>query len=238
MPLRPGKCYRRVHKPSYTRSAVKVHKRNYIGAVPGLKVRQFNMGNPLKDFPYVIDMIAEETVQIRDNAIEALRTTVNHYLNKRLGRDNYFIKIRIFPFQILRENKQAQGAGADRVTKGMSHPFGKPIGRAARIRKGQVLLSLLVDEADIELGKKALLRARPKLPCKLSVKVHTDVKSIGTKPKKTKEEKVEEKPVEEEAKAEEGKEGEAGKKEAAPAAGKEAGKAKEAGKEKKEEKKK
>jgi len=224
MPLRPAKCYSHAgKKPANTRYAVKVHKRNYIGAVPGLKIRQFNMGNPLKDFPYILDLITDEAVQVRDNAIESIRTTVNRHLNKKLGKDGYFLKIRVFPFQILRENKQAQGAGADRVTKGMSHPFGKPIGRAARVRKGQVLMSLLIDEQNIEFGKKALLSVKSKLPCKVRVKVHTDVKSIGTKPKKTKEEKIEEKVEEttEAAPATAGKETTPAGKEAAKAAGKE-----------------
>jgi len=173
--------------------AIKVHKRNYIGAVPGVKIRQFNMGNPLKDFDYVLDLTSEEEMQVRDNAIESVRTTVNRYLNRKLGKDGYYIKIRIYPFHILRENKQAQGAGADRVTKGMAHPFGKPIGRAARVSPGQVILSLLVDSANLDLGKLALTRMKSKLPCKISIKVHKDIKSIGTRPKKTKEEKVEEK---------------------------------------------
>ncbi|MDO8647907.1 MAG: 50S ribosomal protein L16 [Candidatus Diapherotrites archaeon] len=194
MPLRPAKCYRSTKKkPSYTRSAVKVHKRNYIGATPGLKIRQFNMGNPLKNFPFILDLICDEKIQIRDNAFEAIRTTINRNLNKKLGKDGYFMKLRIYPFQILRENKQAQGAGADRVTKGMAHPFGKPIGRAARIKKGQVLISILLDKENIDFGRKTLMRVKSKLPCKISVKVHTDVNSLGTKPRKTKEEKVEEK---------------------------------------------
>lgn len=231
MPLRPAKCYRSTRKkPANCRMAVKVHKRNYIGAVPGVKIRQFNMGNPLKDFEHVLDLVSEDTMQVRDNAIESVRTTVNRFLNRKIGKDAYFIKIRIFPFHILRENKQAQGAGADRVTKGMSHPFGKPIGRAARVKPGQVILSLLVDSANLELGKLALSRMKSKLPCKSSIKVHKDIKSIGTRPKKTREEKVEEKAEET---------GTAGAETAAPAAaGKEAAKAADKPEAKKEEKKK
>ena len=218
MGLRPGHCYRdTTNKPSYTRMAVRVHKRNYIGAVPGLKIRQFNMGNPNKEFEYILDLISEEVVQVRDNSIESLRIAVNRYLNKKVGKDGYFLKLRIYPFQLLRENKQAQGAGADRVTKGMAHPFGKVIGRAARVRKGQIIMSLLIDKENIEIGKKAMNRAKSKMTCRGSVKVHTDVKSIGTKPRKVKEEVVEKKEEKVEAGAaatpgtEAGKEGTAGK---------------------------
>src|SRR3989344_302017 len=149
------------------------------------------MGNPTKDFSMLLNLISDESVQIRDNAIESVRIAINRFLNKKIGKDAYFLKIRIYPFQVLRENKQAQGAGADRVTKGMSHPYGKPIGRAARVRPGKVLMSLLIEPLHAELGKKALLRAKDKMACRVHVEINKDVKSIGTKPTKTREEKVE-----------------------------------------------
>ncbi|MFC7029415.1 hypothetical protein ACFQH8_22010 [Halomicroarcula sp. GCM10025710] len=39
--------------------------------------------------------------------------------------------LRKFPHQVLRENKQATGAGADRVSDGMRQAFGKIVGTAA-----------------------------------------------------------------------------------------------------------
>ncbi|MFH0715189.1 MAG: 50S ribosomal protein L16 [Candidatus Diapherotrites archaeon] len=191
MGLRPGHCYRYATKPSYTRMAVKVHSKNYIGATPGLKTRRFNMGNPLKEFDTIVDWISEEDRQFRDNALESARQGIVGFLNKKIGKENFFLKIRVYPFQILRENKQAQGAGADRVTKGMSHPFGKPIGRAARVRQGKVLMSLLVDEENTENAKIAFKHIVKKVGMKTSVRVHKDVQSIGTKPKKVREEVVE-----------------------------------------------
>jgi len=203
MGLRPGKCYRSKDKPAFSRLAIKVHRKNYIGSAPYVKTRQFNMGNPLKNYSHVVDLIVGESIQIRDNALESARISVNKSIAKLAGKDNYFLKIRIYPYQILRENKQAQGAGADRVTKGMSHAYGKPIGRAARVRKGQKIFSMLIDEEFIEAAKKSLMQAQPKIPCKLSVRVGTDVASIGTKPKRVR--LIEEK-KEEEAKGEEAKE--------------------------------
>ena len=144
------------------------------------------MGNPTKDFSMLLNLISDESVQIRDNAIESVRIAINRFLNKKIGKDAYFLKIRIYPFQVLRENKQAQGAGADRISKGMSLSFGTPIGRAARMRKGGVLMSVLVDEKDVERAKPGMMRANPKLPCGVHVEVSTDVASIGTKPRKSK----------------------------------------------------
>jgi large subunit ribosomal protein L10e len=157
------------------------------------------MGNPLKEFSHVIDLIVEEPMLIRDNAVESIRQMLNRQLTNRLGKEEYFMKIRVYPHHVIRQNKQAQGAGADRVSRGMSLSFGQPIGRALRLKKGQVLLSLLVNEANIERAKKILLVANSKMSCELSVKVHQDIKSIGTKPIRVREEKVEEKKTEEKA---------------------------------------
>jgi large subunit ribosomal protein L10e len=206
-----------------------VPDKNYIGAAPHMKIRQFNMGNPIKDFKYCIDLHCESAVQIRDNAMESARIAINRFLTNKL-KDQYFMKIRVYPHQILRENKQAQGAGADRIQKGMSHPFGKPIGRAIRTHVGEILMSVLVDQEGIELAKQALRRAGPRLGIETSLDVHTDVKSIGTKPKEVKEITAEEIAAQEQAAkekqaAKEGKEAPAAPtaKAAAPTA--EAGKA-------------
>lgn len=191
MGLRPAHCYRETDKPSYTRVAVTVHDRNYIGASPALRTRQFNMGNPQGKYNSVVDLICGQAIQVRDNAIESMRTGVTRHLAKRVTKDGFFAKVRIYPYQILRENKQAQGAGADRVTKGMAHPFGKPIGRAARLREGTVVMSILVDKANITAAKLAMKRAFSRMPGKWTINVHDDVKSLGTLPKRTREEKVE-----------------------------------------------
>ena len=246
MGLRPGHCYRTTKDRPYTRHAVTVHDKNYIGAVPGLKTRQWNMGEGAKDFDTVVDLVIEchpNGMQIRDNAIESARLMINRQLVKRVGKESFFLKLRIYPHHILRENKQAQGAHADRIQKGMSHAFGKTIGRAARVRSGQVIFSALVFEADAEKASEAIMLAKSRFPCAISTKTHKDVKSIGTKPKKTrdllKEEEEAKKAAAEGAvvAAEAGKEG-------APAAAPAAGAKAEAGKggakpeAKKEEKKK
>ncbi len=190
MGLRPGHCYGNegLEKDrAYCRLAVTVHSKNYIGTAPGLKIRQFNMGNPTKEFSHILDLCIDDTLQIRDNAVEAMRQTIVRFLLKKLGKDGYFIRIRSYPYHILRENKQAQGAHADRIQKGMSHGFGKPTGRAIRTRPGMKLLSILVDEPNIAIAKDSILRVKAKLPCALHVEVGTDVHSIGARPRFIKE---------------------------------------------------
>jgi len=219
MGLRPGHCYSSKKDRAFTRYAVKVHRKSYTGAIPGLKTRQFNMGNGTKNFSHILDLMVCEHAQVRDNAIESTRMAINRFLNNRIGKDNYFMKIRAYPFQVLRENKQAQGAGADRVSQGMSRSFGKNIGRAVRVRPGQKIVSVLVDEQHVGIAKEALMRGNSRIGVGLKVRVGTDVDSIGTKPKKTRDmikEERDKKEKEEAGKEEgekkaEGKEGEKGK---------------------------
>lgn len=228
MGLRPAKCYKgkkvRIRKGAcgharkigkqraYTRVAQKVPRKNYIGTAPALKIRQFNMGNPLLKYDTVAELILKDGIDVRDNAIESARQSINRQLVKDMGKDGYFMKVRAYPSQIHRENKQAQGAGADRVSQGMSLSFGVPIGRAARMKKGQTLYSILCFETQKNLVKAALLKSKSRIPCSVEVVFHKDIKSLGTLPSKAVEEKV----VEVVPKA-----GET----AAPVAGAEAGKA-------------
>ncbi len=83
-----------------------------------------------------------------------------------LGRDGFFFKIKIHPHHIIRENPLAAGAGADRLSTGMKHSFGKAIGTAARVTKGKTIMELYLPvEAEI-MGRKALNVASTKLTLK------------------------------------------------------------------------
>lgn len=210
MGLRPARCYRDTTQRSYARTAKSVHKRNYVGANPAMLIRQFNMGNPTLKYDKIADLVADTRTVVRDNALEAARVAINKALVKHVGKDLYFMKIRIYPHEVLRENKQAQGAGADRISEGMSHSFGKAIGRAIRSKKGMKLISILFLEKNEDTVIESAERAIAKLPCKSHVEVHDDITSIGTLPRKTRAMIEEEKPAEA---AEEKKEGTEEKKE-------------------------
>lgn len=191
MGLRPGHCYcQNVNKRAYTRIAVKVHKKNFVGGVPGLKIRQFHMGIGDRKYSHVVHYETKSKVQIRDNALEAVRQSVVRQLNKKLTAANYYMKVRVYPQFFLRENKQAQGAHADRIQTGMSQcPFGKVVGRASRVRAGQKIYSVLVDEANVKFVKELFERMDSKFPCKMKTVVEKNIsnlKSVGTVRKKRK----------------------------------------------------
>lgn len=170
MALRPARIYRK-WKRAYTRTSVKVHKKNYIKGVPGSKLRMFEMGNPKKDFEIQASLIIDVNAQIRHNALEAGRVTANSYLKKKLSPAEYYLKVRVFPHHVLREHAQAAVAQADRFYQGMSHPFGNPTGTAARAKKGQPLITVHGNKKDTEVIKKALRRAGDKMPISCRVVV-------------------------------------------------------------------
>jgi large subunit ribosomal protein L10e len=148
------------------------------------------MGNPILPYNTVAELVVTQSIDIRDNAIESARQSINRKLVKVLGKEGFFMKVRVYPSHILRENKQAQGAGADRVSQGMCLAFGIPVGRAARVRAGQTIYSVLCMDTQKAAVKDALMRARTRFPCSVKVEFHKDVKGIGTIPNKVIEEKV------------------------------------------------
>ncbi|PKL65589.1 MAG: 50S ribosomal protein L16 [Methanomicrobiales archaeon HGW-Methanomicrobiales-3] len=166
MVRKPAKMYRNVNKKAYTR-------RKYMGGVPGSKIVQFEMGNLSQEFPTEIDLIVDETCQIRHSSLEAARITANRRLMKDVGRSNFHFKIRVFPHHVLRENKQATGAGADRVSEGMRLAFGKAVGTAARVESGQKIMTVFSTEQYLEKIKDALRHSGHKLPTPSHLKVST-----------------------------------------------------------------
>ena len=166
MVRKPGKMYRNISKKAYTR-------REYMGGVPGSKIVQFEMGNLSQEFPTEVDLIVEEACQIRHSALEACRISINRKLLKEVGRMNFHFKVRVFPHHVLRENKQATGAGADRVSEGMRLSFGKAVGTAARVDAGQAILSVFSTPQYLDKVKAAMRNGSHKLPSPSHLKVHT-----------------------------------------------------------------
>jgi large subunit ribosomal protein L10e len=171
MVRKPAKMYRNISKKAYTR-------RKYMGGVPGSKIVQFEMGNLSQEFPTEIDLIVEEACQIRHSALEAARITCNRRLMKDVGRSNFHFKVRVFPHHVLRENKQATGAGADRVSEGMRLAFGKAVGTAARVAPGQKIMTVYSTPQYLEKIKDALHHSGYKLPTPSHLKV-SEIKVSG-----------------------------------------------------------
>ena len=158
MSRKPASMYRQIKGRPTTR-------KKYMGGVPGLRITQFDLGNKQADFPIAMSVVAEEDCQILHRALEASRVAANRYIVKRAGRLNYHLKVRIYPHVVVRENKQATGAGADRVSQGMRNAYGKPVGTAARVHTGQKLITIFTTEANVDHARMALKRAKAKLPC-------------------------------------------------------------------------
>ena len=159
--------YREISKQPYTR-------REYITGIPGSKIAQHKMGTTdvdEDDYPVQISLLTEEELQIRHGALEASRLSANRHLIKELGEGNYKMILRKFPHHVIRENKQATGAGADRVSDGMRQAFGKVVGTAARIDRGDRIFTAWCHPEQAPAVKDAFRRAYNKIspPCRIKV---------------------------------------------------------------------
>lgn len=152
-----GRNYRQIKGQPYTRL-------KYIHGTPPSKISKFMMGDTKSHFEYKISLISQGPVQIRHNALEAARVAANKVLFDVLGETGYKIHLRVYPHVILRENRMIATAGADRLQEGMRRAFGKPTGRAARIRAGQPILDIYVNSNAVDTAKKALKVGTTKLP--------------------------------------------------------------------------
>jgi large subunit ribosomal protein L10e len=142
-----------------------------MGGIPNPRISQFDIGNKTESFPICVSLLIEEDCHIRHNALEAARISANRVMEKEVGSADYHLKVRVYPHVVLRENKQATGAGADRVSQGMRKSYGKVIGTAARIRKDQPVITIETREEHIEKAKKALRRAGMKIPAPFVLKL-------------------------------------------------------------------
>ncbi|MFC7072415.1 50S ribosomal protein L16 [Halovenus rubra] len=164
---KPASMYRDIDKPAYSR-------REYITGIPGSKIAQHEMGDKQtepEDYAVQISLVVEESVQIRHGSLEAARLSANRHLIKEFGEGNYRMILRKFPHQVIRENKQATGAGADRVSDGMRQAFGKIVGTAARIQSGERLFTAWCTVDQAKEVKEAYRRAYNKItpPCRIKV---------------------------------------------------------------------
>jgi len=157
MVRKPARMYTRITGPAYT-------KREYMGGVPSPRIQQFVAGNVNGNFDVELRLVAEESCQIRHTALEAARVSSNRQLLKDFGEKGYFMRVRPYPHHVIREHKMATGAGADRISSGMSMAFGRPVGTAARVKRGSSVIIVRVNKDGVEKAKEALRKASHKLP--------------------------------------------------------------------------
>ncbi|MBR6213917.1 MAG: 50S ribosomal protein L16 [Candidatus Methanomethylophilaceae archaeon] len=157
MVRKPASMYRQIKGQAYTR-------REYMGGVPASRVSQYEMGNARQEFPVTLTLKVRNRVQVRHTSIEAGRIAANKVLTSQAGVANYHMTVRAYPHIVLRENKLATGAGADRVSSGMRQGFGKAVGTAARLERNQAILTVRVNPDKVAVAKDALWRASMKFP--------------------------------------------------------------------------
>ncbi len=168
MGIRPAKTCRTLEKTAWARYSKKKPRKSYVKAMPHLSLLVYEMGNRKQHFDYTYDLVAEHDVQLRDNALEAGRQAANKYLEKTiLGL--FFFKVRVYPHNVIRENKMIAGAGADRLQKGMRKAYGRSTDRAARIHAGQAVFTVDVSKENASHIMEAFRRARRKMSGKFSV---------------------------------------------------------------------
>merc|ERR1711975_120291 len=160
MGRRPFKCYRYQKNKPYPKS-------RFNRGVPDPKIRIYDAGKKkygVDDFPFAAHMVSMEKEQLSSESLEAARVACNKYMVKNCGKDSFHLRIRVHLWHVLRINKMLSCAGADRLQTGMRGAYGKPQGLVARVRIGQILLSIRVRDHHEAHAYEALRRAKFKFP--------------------------------------------------------------------------
>lgn len=142
---RPWRCYSSWSRRPYQHKRSANHRREYARGGSQSKIVRYWGGNKdieWKDWDLVVGLKVDHQIQISSNTLEAIRITINGALQKKLGRQNFRLRVRPKPFQKIRENRMLAFAGADRVQSGMRNSFGRSMGVAARIRAGQIIIDV------------------------------------------------------------------------------------------------
>lgn len=135
--------------------------------MPDSKLRIYDVGKkaaPVDAFPYCCHLISWEKEQVSGESLEAARVACNKFFGKRNAKDSFHMRIRVHPHHVLRFNKMLTCAGADRLQTGMRGAFGKPMGLAARVSIGQVLMSVRCKDSVRDTAHEALRRSKFKFP--------------------------------------------------------------------------
>lgn len=159
--LRPGRSYRNWDM-AYTRKS-KYKSKNYVKMAQTPKITQYHSGNLSKEFEKKLFVLSQRTLQVRDNALEAARVVANKHLTDTIGDENFHLVVVTYPHNILKEHKLATGAGADRFSSGMQQSFGKPVGLAARVRAGDRIFEIHMQNEHLGEAKIAAAKIGKKL---------------------------------------------------------------------------
>jgi len=159
-----GRSYRTPKGHLYT-------KEKYIHGAPQPKISKFVMGDSRAKYDFKVSLVAQNEVQIRHNALEAARIAANKVMMDNLGETGYLLRVSVYPHVILRENKMIATAGADRLQEGMRRSFGKPTGRAARVKPQQSIMDIYTTENAVQHAKEAFRVSASKLPTPSKIEI-------------------------------------------------------------------
>ncbi|MFA7708146.1 MAG: 50S ribosomal protein L16 [Candidatus Pacearchaeota archaeon] len=169
--VRRAKAYSKRHPIVNTRRSRK-QQLSYIKMVPPQKIVKFNMadskGFEAGIYKIKVTLSTEESIQIRDLSLEAVRQSLHKDMTDLLTVKNYFLRCNVYPHNILRNNRVFSGASkGERVQTGMTLGFGTPEGRAASLRAGNPIFTLYFNgEANLPKVRGFFKKVIPKLPCK------------------------------------------------------------------------
>jgi large subunit ribosomal protein L10e len=160
--LRPGRTCRMPNSQAWARYSQSKPRKNYIRALPHTSLQIFNMGKESPEYNLRVTLDTQEPIQLRSNALEAARQVAHKYLENNIPA-GYYMRLLVYPHNVIREHKMAAGAGADRVSRGMSLAFGRPVSVAARLRSNQAVFLVSTKKENRGVATIALKRAAAKL---------------------------------------------------------------------------
>jgi len=160
--LRPARTMSKLHSQSWSRYSLKKPRKNYVRALPHTSLLVFNMGVRKDTYDLEVTLRPMEMIQLRSNALEAARQTTNKYLETNIPQEFEF-KVLVYPHSVIREHKMATGAGADRISRGMSQAFGRPTFVAARVKVDQAVFMVRTNKQHKAVVAEAFRRAASKL---------------------------------------------------------------------------
>jgi len=135
----------------------------YAPGAPNSKIARFTTGKFRDDYDFKVQLVSLGKVQIRHNALEAARVAASKKVTL-VGEEAFYLVVKTYPHIILRENKMIATAGADRLQEGMRKAFGKPVGLAARVYIGTVVIEISIKAEHLDKAKAAMKAASTKLP--------------------------------------------------------------------------
>ena len=178
--LRPARTCRTPNSQAWSRYSLKNQKKNFVRALPRRSILIFDMGKRDSSYDMEAALTTQGKIQIRSNSLESARQAANRYLEVNIP-GQYFFKVMVYPHNVIREHKMATGAGADRLSRGMSQSFGRPTSVAARVNANQPVFIISTSSKNKGVDKEAYRRAATKLSGLYKVNLSYSQQAVSAK---------------------------------------------------------